>query len=56
MFPLNEVDEVRRIQLGVLAEIEHLARHRGSYKYVVYVGGALALSHKLVGRVIRELS
>ena len=56
MFPLNEVDEVRRIQLALLSEVEELSRHRGSYKYIVYVGGGLALAHRPVGRVIRELS
>lgn len=55
MFPRNEVDEVRRIQLGVLAEIEQLAHARGTYKYIVYVGGGLALAHRPIGRVIREL-
>ncbi len=56
MFPLNEVDEVRRIQLGVLAEIEQLAHHRGSYRYICWCGGGLTLCHTPVGRVIRELS
>lgn len=53
--PRDEIAEVRRIQLGVLAEIEALAHNRGSYHYIVYVAGGLTLAHKPCGRVIREL-
>lgn len=53
--PLNEVDEVRRIQIGVLAEVEQLAAHPGTYRYICYCGGGLLLSHRPCGRVIRRL-
>ncbi len=54
--PLNEVDEVRRIQIGLLSEIEQLAHIRGSYRYVCFCGGGLLLSHKPCGRVVRYLT
>lgn len=53
--PLHEVDEVRRIQIGVLAEIEQLCQCRGSYRYICFCAGGLLLAHKPVGRVIRAL-
>lgn len=53
--PRNEVDEVRRIQIGVLAEVEQLATHHGSYRFICYCGGGLLLAHQPCGRVIRRL-
>lgn len=56
MFPLNEVDEVRRIQLALLSEVEELSRHRGSYTHICFCAGGLLLSHKPCGRVVRYLT
>jgi len=54
--PRDEIDQVRRIHLEVLSEIEQMSASHGTYRYIVYVAGGLALAHKPVGRVIRVLS
>jgi len=51
----HELDEVRRAVHTELAEIEQMCRCKGSYCYCCDIGGLVVLTHKPVGRVLREL-
>lgn len=49
-----EFDEIRRAVHTELAEIEHMCRHHGSYRFCCDIGGLVVLTHRPHGRVLRE--
>ena len=55
MLSPNENDDIRRAVHNEMAELEDMADHRGSYRFICETPtGYTFLAHRAVGRVLRH--
>jgi hypothetical protein len=53
--PPTELDEIRRAVHDEMANIQDMTRQCGSYRFICETGGITFLSHRPVGRILREI-
>jgi len=53
--PPTELDEIRRAVHNEMANIQDMAKQCGSYRFICETGGITFLSHRPVGRILREI-
>lgn len=55
VFTLTEAEEIRQLVEQELADIEDQCAHAGSYNYLCQVNHHRVLTHRPVGRILRQI-
>lgn len=54
MLSPNEIEDIRRVVLAEMADVQDATQHHGSYTHLCAVNGDLVYAHHPVGRVLAE--